>query len=76
MPASTPGRSGTCTRSALQLARVGVLAVEHPAPVLRRLADPTREEARVALLERRLDLLDAAAMLCELLADLLRRCRG
>ena len=40
------------------------------------LADPAREEARVALLERGLDLLDAPAVLGERAADRLRRCRG
>src|SRR4051794_28092098 len=53
----------------LQLPRVGILALEHPPAVPGRLADPAREKARVALLERRLDLLDSAAVLRERGAD-------
>ena len=48
IPAKTPGRSGTCTRSRCSVARVGVRALEHPPAVAGRLADPAREEAGVA----------------------------
>ena len=48
---------------------IRVLAFEHPSAALRCLADPAREEAGVALLERRLDLLDAASVLLQRSAD-------
>ena len=54
---------------ALQRAGIRVLALEHAAPVRRRLADPAGEEAGVALLERGLDLLDPAPVLGERAAD-------
>ena len=50
-------------------ARVGIGASEQLAAVLRGLADPPREEARVAVSERGLELLDAAAVLGERVAD-------
>ena len=49
----------------VQGARVLVGRVEHPAPVAARLADPAREKAGVAVGERGLELLDAAAVLGE-----------
>src|SRR4051794_41919713 len=54
---------------ALQRPRVGILALEHAAAVRRGLADPAREEAGVALLERSLDLLDTAPVLGQRAAD-------
>ena len=65
MPASTPGPVGDVDAQPLQRARVGVGAGEHAPPVAARLADPAGEEAGVAARERRLDLLDAAAVLGE-----------
>ena len=67
---------GDVHAQALQLAGVRVLALEHPAAVAGGLADPAREKAGVALLERRLDLLDAAPVLGERAAERARRCRG
>ena len=49
----------------LQRAGVGEGRREQPPPVAARLADPAREEARVARAERRFDLLDAPPMLGE-----------
>src|SRR6478609_9142376 len=53
----------------VQVARVGEGAREHLAAVVGGLADPACEEAAVALLERGLELLDAAAVLGERLPD-------
>ena len=65
IPASTPGRSGTCTTQPLQLAGLLVRISEHAPAVVRGFADPAREEAGVAGRERLLHLLDATAMLGE-----------
>ncbi len=56
---------GHADEHALQLARVGERALEQAALVDAGLADPAGEEARVARLERGLELLDAAAVLGE-----------
>ena len=69
IPAITPGRSGTCTRSRCSSPGVLVGGLEQPAAIRRRLADPAREEARVARRERGLDLLEAPAMLGERRAE-------
>src|SRR5689334_2224415 len=65
------GPIGHVHAEAVEVAGVRVLAVEHPPPALRRLADPAREEAGVTLRERGLDLLDAPAVLRELGSDAL-----
>src|SRR6476646_10506289 len=53
----------------MQRARIRVLPLEHAAAVGRGLSDPAREVAGVALLQRRLHLLDAPAVLRERAAD-------
>ena len=69
IPASTPGRSGTCTAQPLQLARVARSA---SASIRRRLpaASPIQRARKPASprVERRLELLDPAAVLGERLA--------
>ena len=54
---------------ALERAGIRVLALEHAAAALRRLADPAGEDPGVALLERGLDLFDPAAVLLQRGAD-------
>ena len=65
IPAITPGRSGTWTRSRCSAPGVLVGGLEQPPPVRGGLADPAREEAGVAGRERRLDLLDPPPVLGE-----------
>jgi len=62
---------GDVDAQVVELARVGVGVRQHPPPVSRGLADPACEEARVARLERGLELLDAAAVLAQRVAQLL-----
>src|SRR5437868_4621175 len=63
------GPVGHVDADALQHPGVGVLALEHPAAALRRLADPAGEETGVALFERALDLLDPPPVLLKRRAD-------
>ena len=60
---------GDVDAEALQRSRVGVLALEHPAAVLARLADPAGEEPGVAALEGGLDLLEPPPLLGERLPE-------
>ena len=57
---------------AMQRARVGIGDLEHAPPVPGRLADPARDEARVAGRERLLELLDPAPVLGERVSQRLR----
>ena len=69
IPASTPGPVGHVDAQLVQVAGVGEGALEHAPAVVGGLADPAREEAAVARLERGLELLDPAAVLGQRLAD-------
>ena len=76
IPARTPGRSGRAPAAAGARPASGYAPLEQPAAVAAGLADPAREKAGVAGLERALDLLDAPAVLGERAAERRRRCRG
>src|SRR5256885_8617636 len=62
-PGEHAGPVGDVHAEPLEPAGIRVLALEHPAAIARSLADEARKEARVALRERRLDLLDPATVL-------------
>ena len=63
MPGEHAGVVGHVHRHALKRSGVGVRVDQHPAPVLRRLGDPARQRATVALREPPLELLDTPAVL-------------
>jgi hypothetical protein len=56
---------GDVDAQSLQLAGLGELPLEHPPAVACRLGDPAGQEAGVARVERRLELLDPAAVISE-----------
>ena len=64
-PGDHAGPVGDVDAQALERAGIVVGGLEQAPPVRRRLADPAGEKARVAGLERRLDLLDPAPVLGE-----------
>ena len=68
IPASTPGRSGTWTRSCCSVPRSGYASASMRPRFRPASRDPAREEAGVARVERLLQLLDPAAVLAQRLA--------